>query len=45
MSKRLDISDNTAISMPVRNMLAIIGAVAVGVCLFWGIRKNYYVRN
>ena len=31
MKNRLDISDNTAISMPVRNMLAIIGAVAVGV--------------
>ena len=38
MSKnRLDISDNTAISMPVRNMLAIIGAVAVGVWSYFGI--------
>ena len=33
---RLDISDNTAISMPVRNMLAIIGAVAVGVWAYFG---------
>ena len=38
MSKnRLDISDNTAISMPVRNMLAIIGAVAVGVRAYFGV--------
>ena len=38
MSKnRLDISDNTAISMPVRNMLAIIGAVGVGVWSYFGI--------
>ena len=38
MSKnRLDISDNTAISMPVRNMLAIIGAVAVGVWAYFGV--------
>ena len=34
---RLDISDNTAISMPVRNMLAIIGAVAVGVWAYFGV--------
>ena len=36
MKNRLDISDNTAISMPVRNMLAIIGAVAVGVWAYFG---------
>ena len=35
MKNRLDISDNTAISMPVRNMLAIIGAVAVGVWAYF----------
>ena len=34
---RFDISDNTAISMPVRNMLAIIGAVAVGVWAYFGV--------
>ena len=28
---RMDVSDNTAVSMPIRNMLAIIGAVGVGV--------------
>ena len=34
---RVDISDSTAISMPVRNMLAIIGAVAVGVWAYFGV--------
>ena len=36
MKNKIDISDNTAISMPVRNMLAIIGAVAVGVWAYFG---------
>ena len=41
MSKnRLDISDNTPISMPVRNMLAIIGAVAVGVWAYFGVLER-----
>ena len=41
MSKnRLDISDSTAISMPVRNMLAIIGAVAVGVWAYFGVLER-----
>ena len=41
MSKnRLDISDNTAISMPVRNMLSIIGAVAVGVWAYFGVLER-----
>ena len=38
--KRLDISDSTAISMPVRNMLAIIGAVAVGVWAYFGVLER-----
>ena len=37
---RLDISDNTAISMPVRNMRAIIGAVAVGVWAYFGVLER-----
>jgi hypothetical protein len=37
---RVDISDSTAISMPVRNMLAIIGAVAVGVWAYFGILER-----
>ena len=41
MSKnRLYISDNTAISMPVRHMLAIIGAVAVGVWAYFGVLER-----
>ena len=41
MSKdRIDVSDNTAISMPVRNMLAIIGAVAGGVWAYFGVLER-----
>ena len=40
MTKRLDLSDSTAISMPVRNMLAIIGAVAVGVWAYFGVLER-----
>tara|TARA_R100000234_G_scaffold21003_1_gene11854 strand:+ start:152 stop:553 length:402 start_codon:yes stop_codon:yes gene_type:complete len=36
----MDISDNTAISMPVRNMLAIIGAVGIGVWSYFGITEK-----
>ena len=39
MSK-LNISDNTNISMPVRNMLAIIGAVAMGVWAYFGVSEQ-----
>ena len=39
MSK-LNISDNTNISMPVRNMLAIIGAVAMGVWACFGVTEQ-----
>ena len=46
MSKnRLDISDNTAISMPVRNMLAIIGAVAVGVWAYFGVLERITMQE
>ena len=37
---RVDISDSTAFSMPVRNMLAIIGAVAVGVWAYFGVLER-----
>ena len=33
----MKISDNTAISMPMRNLLAIVGAVAIGVYAFFGV--------
>ena len=39
MSK-LNISDSTNISMPVRNMLAIIGAVAMGVWAYFGVTEQ-----
>ena len=35
--KRIDISDQTAVSMPMRNLIAIIAAVAVGVWAYFGI--------
>ena len=34
---RMDVSNNTAVSMTIRNMLAIIGAVGVGVWSYFGI--------
>ena len=38
MSKQpLSISDNTAISMPMRNLLSILAAVAVGVWAYFGV--------
>ena len=37
MANRLDVNDSTAVSMPIRNMLAIIGAVGVGVWSYFGI--------
>jgi succinate dehydrogenase/fumarate reductase flavoprotein subunit len=41
MSKnRLDLSDNTAISMPMRNLLSIIAAVAVGVWAYFGVLER-----
>ena len=37
MANRLDVNDSTAVSMPIRNMLAIVAAVAVGVWSYFGI--------
>jgi len=36
----VDISDKTAISMPMRNLLAILSAVGVGVWAFFGIQER-----
>ena len=33
----MKVSDNTAISMPMRNLLSILAAVAVGVCAYFGV--------
>ncbi len=40
MTDRLDVSDRTAISMPMRNLLAILSATAVGVWAFFGIQER-----
>ena len=41
MSKdRFDVSDNTSISMPMRNLLAIIAAVSVGVWAYFGVLER-----
>ena len=39
-NNRLDVSDKTAISMPMRNLLAILSAVGVGVWAFFGIQAR-----
>ena len=40
MPDRLDVSDKTAISMPMRNLLAILSATAVSVWAFFGIQER-----
>ena len=45
---RVDVSDKTAISMPMRNLISILAAVAVGVYAFFGIQErlnNVETRN
>ena len=45
---RMDVSSSTAISMPMRNLLSILAAVAVGVYAFFGIQErlnNVETRN
>ena len=39
-NNRIDVSDKTAISMPMRNLIGIISAVAVGVYAFFGIQET-----
>ena len=41
MSKdRIDISDQTAVSMPMKNLLAIIAAVCIGVWAYFGVLER-----
>ena len=40
MADRMDVSDKTAISMPMRNLLSILAAVAIGVYAFFGIQER-----
>ena len=37
---RLDISENTAIRMPMRNLISIVAAVAVGVWAYFGVLER-----
>ena len=48
MANRMDVSDKTAISMPMRNLLSILAAVGIGVYAFFGIQErlnNVETRN
>ena len=40
MADRVDVSDKTAISMPMRNLLSILAAVGIGVYAFFGIQER-----
>jgi len=40
MADRMDVSDKTAISMPMRNLISILAAVAIGVYAFFGIQER-----
>ena len=40
MKNRLDISDSTAISMPMKNLIAIVIAVATGVWAYFGVLER-----
>ena len=46
-NKRIDISSESAVSMPMKNLIAIIGAVAVGVWAYFGVieRLNMLETN
>ena len=39
-NNRVDISDNTSISMPMRNLISIVAAVAVGVWAYFGVLER-----
>ena len=48
MADRMDVSDKTAISMPMRTLLSILAAVGIGVYAFFGIQErlnNVETRN
>ena len=40
MADRMNVSDRTAISMPMRNLLSILAATAIGVYAFFGIQER-----
>ena len=36
----MKVNDNTQISLPIRNLVAIIGAVAIGVWAYFGVEER-----
>jgi len=40
MADRMDVSDKTAISMPMRNLISILAATGIGVYAFFGIQEK-----
>ena len=40
MADRMNVSDKTAISMPMRNLISILAAVGIGVYAFFGIQER-----
>ena len=40
MADRMDVSDKTAISMPMRNLISILAATGIGVYAFFGIQER-----
>tara|TARA_R110002095_G_scaffold96423_3_gene84289 strand:- start:471 stop:887 length:417 start_codon:yes stop_codon:yes gene_type:complete len=48
MNDRIDVSDRTSVSMPMRNLISILAAVGIGVYAFFGIQErlnNVETRN
>ena len=42
----MKVNDNTQISLPIRNLVAIIGAVAIGVWAYFGVEERLNsIRN
>jgi uncharacterized protein HemX len=40
MTEKLDVSSNTSVSMPMRNLLSILAATCIGVYAFFGIQER-----
>ena len=40
MNDRIDVSDRTSVSMPMRNLISILAAVGIGVYAFFGIQEK-----
>ena len=40
MNDRIDVSDRTSVSMPMRNLISILAAVGIGVYAFFGVQEK-----